>query len=156
MLVAGHERELSKTSPALLERLPEEVRLWQGSVLELVREQGGDKRTSARIASFTLNGAGLAVMLLVFAHTGGLTGAEVAVAGGTSAASQKLLEALFGDQAVRALAKAARDDLLARTASMLEGDEARFVALVDAVVPRVDPPASATLRDQLDRWRAVR
>lgn len=155
-LVTGHERDLAKASPALLARLPEEVRLWQGSVLELVREQGGDKRTSARIASFTLNGAGLAVMLLVFAHTGGLTGAEVAVAGGTSAASQKLLEALFGDQAVRDLAKAARDDLLLRTASMLEDDERRFHTLVEAVVPSTDPTPSAALREQLDRWRAVR
>ena len=155
-LVAGHERELGKASPALVARLPEEVRLWQGAVLELVREQGADKRTSARIASFTLNGAGLAVMLLVFAHTGGLTGAEVAVAGGTSAASQKLLEALFGDQAVRALARAARDDLLQRTASVLAEDEARFHALVDGVLPRTDPTPSASLREQLDRWRAVR
>ncbi len=67
----------------MLGRLPEEVRQWQGSVLELVRQQGAGKRTSARIASYTLNGAGLAVMLAVFAHTGGLTGAELAVAGGT-------------------------------------------------------------------------
>ena len=155
-LVTGHERDLGKASPALLARLPEEVRLWQGSVLELVREQGADKRTSARIASFTLNGAGLAVMLLVFAHTGGLTGAEVAVAGGTSAASQKLLEALFGDQAVRDLARAAREDLLARTASMLQEDEGRFHALVDGVVPPTDPTPSAALREQLDRWRAAR
>lgn len=155
-LVAGHERELAKASPALLARLPEEVRLWQGSVLALVREQGADKRTSARIASFTLNGAGLAVMLLVFAHTGGLTGAEFGVAAGTGVASQKVLELLFGDQAVRALARDARDDLLRRTGSVLALDEQRFHDLVDAVAPPADPTPSAALREQLDRWRAIR
>ncbi len=59
----------------------------------------------ARLASLGVNGAGLTVMLAVFAHTGGLTGAEVVVAGGTSAVGQKLLEAIFGDQAVRQLAE---------------------------------------------------
>ena len=37
------------------------------------------------LASLGVNGAGLTVMLAVFAHTGGLTGGEVVVAGGTSA-----------------------------------------------------------------------
>ena len=40
-------------------------------------------------------------MLAVFLQTGGLTGAEVVVAGGTSALGQRVLEAVFGDQAVR-------------------------------------------------------
>ena len=51
-------------------------------------------------------------MLAVFAQTGGLTGAEVAVAGGTTAAGQRILEALLGDQAVRTLAARAREMLL--------------------------------------------
>ena len=63
--------------------------------------------------SFGVNGAGLAVMVAVFAQTGGLTGAEVAVAGGTSAVGQKVLEAVFGDAAVRSLAARAREDLRA-------------------------------------------
>ena len=53
-------------------------------------------------------------MLAVFLQTGGLTGAEVVVAGGTSALGQRVLEAVFGDQAVRTLAARAREDLMAR------------------------------------------
>ncbi len=53
-------------------------------------------------------------MLAVFVQTGGLTGAEVVVAGGTSAVGQKVLEAILGDQAVRTLAATAREDLLER------------------------------------------
>ena len=68
-------------------------------------------RGLARSAS---TGRGLTVMLAVFAQTGGLTGAEVVVAGGTSAVAQKVLEAIFGDQAVRTLAAQARGDLFAR------------------------------------------
>ena len=46
-------------------------------------------------------------MIVVFAHTGGLVAGEVAVAAGASALSQKMLEAVLGDQAV-AVARGAR------------------------------------------------
>src|SRR5205085_371044 len=82
--------------------LEREIRAWQGRVLQLVAEEGRERRTAARIASFGTNGAGLALMLAVFAQTGGLSGVELLVAGGTTAASQKVLEAVFGDSAVRA------------------------------------------------------
>ena len=42
------------------------------------------------------------------------TGLEVATAAGTTVAAQKVLEAIFGDQAIRALAEQARTDLLNR------------------------------------------
>ena len=84
------------------------------------------RRTAARLASFGVNGAGLLVMLAVFAQTGGLTGAEVVIAGGTSAVSQKLLEAVFGDTAVRALAAQARHDLMERVERLLAAEADRF------------------------------
>ena len=66
---------------------------------------------TARFLAFGVNGLGLMVMIVVFAHTGGLVAGEVAVAGGASALSQKVLEAVLGDQAVRSLAEQARRDL---------------------------------------------
>ena len=96
------------------------------------------KRSTARLASLGVNGAGLTVMLAVFAHTGGLTGAEVAVAGGTSAVGQKVLEAIFGDQAVRALAARAREDLVERVDALLRRDAERFDALLAAAAPEAD------------------
>jgi hypothetical protein len=105
------------------------------------------------VASYTVNGAGLAVMLAVFAHTGGLTGTEVAVAGGTSAASQKLIEAVFGDQAVRALARQAREDLLERVDRLLDADAGRFRELVDAAAPA---DGGQSLREAAADWRDVR
>jgi DNA-binding transcriptional MocR family regulator len=109
-----------------------------------VSSQGSQRRTAARLASFGVNGAGLAVMLLVFAQTGGLTGAEVLVAGGTSALSQKLLEAVFGDGAVRALATQARRDLMDRVEALLDAEAERFRSLVLAGAPEAG--ASAGLR----------
>ena len=92
------------------------MRDWQGDVFDLVAARGATERSTARLASFGVNGAGPAVMVAVFAQTGGLTGAEVAVAGGTSAVGQRVLEAIFGDPAVRSLAARAREDLLQRAA----------------------------------------
>ena len=116
----------------------EQVRAWQDFVMELVRREGEAKRTSARLASLGVNGAGLTVMLGVFASTGGLTGLEVVVAGGTSALGQKVLEAIFGDQAVRELAAQARRDLIDRADQILRADAARFDALVEGAATEAE------------------
>jgi energy-coupling factor transporter ATP-binding protein EcfA2 len=129
---------LDRASPELDSASEAEVRAWQGVVFDLVSEEGASKRATARLASLGVNGAGLTVMLAVFAHTGGLTGAEVAVAGGTSAVGQKVLEAIFGDQAVRALASRAREDLIERVDRLLRVDAARFDVLLDAAAPEAD------------------
>jgi energy-coupling factor transporter ATP-binding protein EcfA2 len=126
---------LDAASPELLERTKAEVRSWQGYVFELVRSEGESKRTTARLASLGVNGAGLTVMIAVFISTGGLTGTEIVVAGGTSVLSQKVLEAIFGDQAVRELAARARTDLLDRVRRLLEVEAARFLQPLEAAAP---------------------
>jgi hypothetical protein len=118
--------ELARPAPGLDEAVERLVRDWQEFVLELVRTEGASKRSGARLASYGVNGAGLVVMLAVFSQTAGLTGAEIAVAGGTTVASQKVLEAIFGEQAVRGLARQAREELLARVDGLLRQDAARY------------------------------
>jgi hypothetical protein len=127
---------LDAAAPDLAARTGEQVRAWQGEVLDLVRAEGAGKRATARLASLGVNGAGLTVMIAVFASTGGLTGAEVVVAGGTSALSQKVLEAVFGDQAVRTLAARARERLTARVRSLLEEEAGRFHRVLEPLAPR--------------------
>jgi len=129
---------LERASLELPEAAEEEVRAWQGVVFELVSEEGASKRTTARLASLGVNGAGLTVMLAVFAHTGGLTGGEVVVAGGTSAVGQKVLEAIFGDQAVRTLAARAREELIERVDRLLRAEAKRFDVVLDAAAPEAD------------------
>jgi hypothetical protein len=132
--------ELAKPSadlPAQADRL---VRDWQQRVLGLVREEGGEKRIVARGAAYAVNGAGLAVMIAVFTSTAFLpTGLEVAVGAGTTVAAQKVLEAVFGDQAIRSLAARAREDLLARVDELLDAEAARFTDRTTAVGIEADP-----------------
>ncbi|MEV0148693.1 MULTISPECIES: ABC transporter [unclassified Nonomuraea] len=131
---------LGRASPDLGKRAEAAVRGWQEFVMDLVRQEGSERRTTARLASFGVNGAGLLLMLAVFASTGGLTGIEVGIAGGTSVLSQKLLEAIFGDQAVRTLTVRARDDLRERVRVLMDEEAARYTALLEPVEP---PPGTA-------------
>lgn len=141
-LLAGDD--LRHSSPGLAEATARAVRDWQGFVLDLVRRQGQGKRATARYLAFGVNGLGLLVMIVVFAHTGGLVAGEIAVAGGASALSQKILEAVLGDQAVRSLAESARADLRRRVAELLDAERTRFLSRLDAA--SVDEGAGAALR----------
>lgn len=110
----------------LMAEAAEQVRGWQGDLLAMVRAEGADKRLTARVLSFGVNGLAIALMVVIFASTAGLTGAEVAIAGGTAVVAQKLLEAVFGDDAVRAMAKAARTDLHRRAGEFLAAQAAAY------------------------------
>lgn len=125
--------ELSRTPAALRAEVGAQIRGWQGDVLELVREQGESKRGKARALSFGVNGLGVALMIFVFASTGGLTGIEVGIAGGSAVLAQRLLEAVFGEDAVRRLALQARDRLRARIQAVMDGQAARYTAQLDAL-----------------------
>ena len=126
----ARRRELEQVSPDFPEAAAAQVRDWQGAVLDLVRVAGCRTSASrARVLSWGVNGAGAAVMVAVFAQTGGLTGGEIAVAGGTTALGQRVLEAVFGDAAVRSLAARAREDLEARADALLRYEQDRFDVL---------------------------
>lgn len=124
--------DIGRASRDLRGRVERLVRDWQGSVLELVSTEGGSRRTTARFLAYGVNGLGVALMIVIFASTAGVTGAEIGVAGGTAVLGQKILEAVFGDQAVRRLAELARRDLHARVAAVWEEEKARYVDVLDA------------------------
>jgi hypothetical protein len=126
-------------------RLDRLVRDWQRAVLELVRTESADKLYIARAGAYAVNALGLAVMIAVFAATAFIpTGAEIAVGAGTTVAAQKVLEAIFGDQAVRALAEAARRDLLERVHAFMADEAARYSAVLAS--SGVDPSLASSLR----------
>lgn len=134
-LLDAADEDLSRPSPDLGDRTSRMVRDWQGALLDLLRSEGSGKRTTAKVLSYGLNGVALVLMVGVFAQTGGLTGAEVAIAGGSTAVGSTLLEALLGDQAVRRLTEQARADLDHRTAELVAAEAARFTALTAARRP---------------------
>ncbi len=126
--------DLKEPGPDLNERAQRLVRDWQRGVLNLVRVEGASKRKFAKITSYAVNASGLLVMIGVFASTAFIpTGLEIAVAGGTTLAGQKLLEAVFGDQAMRELARTARDDLTRLVGELLDAEAARYTVLLVGV-----------------------
>jgi hypothetical protein len=135
--------ELRKPSPELQQNAERLVRDWQRGVLDMVRQEAEGKLKIAKVSAYAVNATGLLVMVSVFAATAFIpTGLEVATAAGTTVAAQKVLEAIFGDQAVRALAERARTDLLTRVHKLLATEAARF-----------DGPRAMTMVDPRTAWR---
>ena len=130
-LLEDSGRYLGRVSRDFRERAQRSVRDWQKDVLDMVRREGADKRGTARFLAFGVNGLALTLMIVVFAQTAGLTGAEVGIAGGSAVIGQKLLEAVFGDQAVRRLAANARKELNRRVGEVLDGERNRYFRLID-------------------------
>jgi len=132
-LVADAGEDLGRASRDLRRKTERAVRDWQQDVLEMVRTEGADKRGTARFLAYGVNGLSVALMVVVFSHTAGLTGAEVGIAGGSAVLGQKLLEAVFGDQAVRSLAERASASLTLRVRELVDAERARYVDLLDSL-----------------------
>ncbi|MCL1838266.1 MAG: dynamin family protein [Propionibacteriaceae bacterium] len=142
-ILAGVSSEITRGSPGLSVAAKELVTQWQEDVLKLVSETGVEKRAQARFLALGVNGVGVALMIFVFSHTGGLVGAEVGIAGGTAVLAQRVLEAVFGDSAVRKLAQEAKINLDSRIAKLLSTEQYRFDKILDEL--KINPDA----REQL-------
>ncbi|GAA1367626.1 dynamin family protein [Catellatospora chokoriensis] len=123
---------LARVGPDIDARADRVVRDWQRGVLDLVRDESGGKLFAAKFSAYAVNALGLCLMILVFAATAFIpTGAEIAVGAGATVAAQKVLEAIFGDDAVRRLAERARQDFLTKVDGLLQQEAARFHAVLD-------------------------
>jgi Dynamin family len=132
-LLEDSGRDLGRASRDFRARAERAVRDWQRGVMEMVRTEGAEKRSTARYLAFGVNGLSVALMIVVFASTAGVTGAEVGIAGGSAVIGQKLLEAVFGDQAVRRLAANARKDLNHRVTELLDSERRRFLDVLEGL-----------------------
>lgn len=144
-------QRLSEGFPGRVDSL---VHDWQTSVLELVATEGQDRRTRARVTAYGVNAVGTVLTLVTLASTAGLTGAEVGIAGGTAVLGQKLLEAIFGDQAVRSLSATARSSLLERVDALYAQEQRRFIDAVEAL--EVPDDQGRALTTAADAVRAAR
>lgn len=125
---------LARVAPDLDARADRMVRDWQRGVLELVRDESAGRLFAAKFSAYAVNALGLCLMVVVFAATAFIpTGAEIAVGAGATVAAQKVLEAIFGDDAVRRLAGQARQDFLTRVHELLKAEAARFHAVLEGV-----------------------
>ncbi|HYO33355.1 MAG TPA: ABC transporter [Nocardioidaceae bacterium] len=151
--------DISRASRDFRSRVEQSVRDWQQSVMALVRTEGSDRRATARFLAYGVNSLGVVLMVAVFSQTAGLTGAEVGVAGGTAVLGQRILEAVFGDQAVRRLVEEAREDLRQRVErDLLVPERQRFLDVVDA--SSLSPGAGERILElarevEATRWEAT-
>jgi energy-coupling factor transporter ATP-binding protein EcfA2 len=144
-LLSDVGEDLGRASRSLRRQAERAVREWQQDVLDMVRTEGADKRTTARVLAYGVNGLSVALMVVVFASTAGITGAEVGIAGGSALLGQKLLEAVFGDQALRTLAEQARLRLETRVRALLDEERHRYLDLLASL--GIDPEAAEQLRN---------
>lgn len=131
------------------------IREWQGALMRLIQDNAGSKRIRARVLSLGLNVVTVALMIVVFASTGGLTGGELVIAGGSAVLGQKLLETIFGEDAVRRLAEQARKDLQDRVRILFETERARLDQALESARFGSSPESlrreSRTLLDDVQR-----
>jgi predicted GTPase len=144
-LLSDVGEELGRASRGLRRQAERAVRDWQQDVLEMVRTEGADKRTTARFLAYGVNGLAVALMVVVFANTAGLTGAEVGIAGGSALLGQKLLEAVFGDQALRTLSERARRKLETRVRALMDEERHRYLDLLASL--GIDRDAAEKVRN---------
>jgi energy-coupling factor transporter ATP-binding protein EcfA2 len=125
---------------------------WMSEILDDVRAHAAKKKAVSQIAALGVNVVGVAVMLGVFIHTAGITGAEVGIAAGTAFLNQKLLEALFGERAMEELIGRARSRLEALFETLFTGERARFDDLVPP--PTTLRELATSLREAVEGMRA--
>lgn len=150
-LRAASPPALAHADPEINGQAAELVRQWQAGLVESIQETAGDKRRRARVMSLGLNVVTVALMLVVFASTAGLTGGELAIAGGSAVVGQKLLETVFGEDAVRRMARQAREDLDLRIATLLARERARYAVVTDQLTRGTSAAALAEVRAAAER-----
>jgi len=130
-IAAGREllketpEDLSRASRGLRGRTELTIREWQQGIQDLVRDEGADKRSSARFLALGVNGLAVALMVSVLSPDD--------AASGSAQLGRKLLGAVLGDSAVRRLESRARTDLNQRMMLLLDSEQSRFSALLDSL-----------------------
>ena len=131
---ATGDASLAHASADISEQAAQLVRDWQQGLVRHIEETAANKRMTARLVSLGLNVATVALMIVVFASTAGLTGGEIAIAGGSAVVGQKLLETIFGEETVRRMASQARQDLNTRIRDLYQAEADRFDSITGTLV----------------------
>jgi hypothetical protein len=145
--------ELWGPSADLNERLARDLETWTADIGEQIRLLGEQRHGWAKAASLGVNATGTSLILAVFLHTGGLTGAEVGIAAATAVVNQKILEAVFGEANVAAFVSRAREGLGAILDDVFAGERDRYAGALATVTPETE--SGDRLRDLARRASAT-
>ena len=108
-----------------------------------MQARGAGKRDLAFGVSLGVNALAVAAMVGVFAHTAGVTGTELGIVAATGFLNQKLLQAIFGEAAMREMIAGARERLEALLGDEFSKERTRYDRLV------ADPIELGALAEEL-------
>jgi energy-coupling factor transporter ATP-binding protein EcfA2 len=148
------EPALHRSRHDLADRVATAVAAWELELIELVTTKGEARKVRTQWASTAINATAASLMIVVFTATGGLTGAEVGIAGAGATLGQLVLEKMLGSQNVRWLVAEAKVRLLAHVEAILAEERARFTRVAAERAP--DPVDRDRIVAALDRVRASR
>jgi len=134
---------LWSASPDLAARIQPRLHEWVGSIATDVQARGAGKRDLAFGVSLGVNALAIAAMVGVFAATAGVTGTELGIVAATGFLNQKLLQAIFGEAAMREMIANARD----RLETLLRDEFAKERMRYDRLA--ADPVELRALADEL-------
>ena len=121
---------LWSASRDLAARIQPRLREWVESIATEVQARGAAKRDLAFGVSLGVNALAVAAMVGVFAHTAGVTGTEIGIVAATGFLNQKLLQAIFGEAAMREMITGARERLETLLADEFARERGRYDSLV--------------------------
>ncbi|MFG1626339.1 AAA family ATPase [Kribbella sp. NPDC049227] len=131
-LLAAGGPELGAMSEDFAAAAGRTVREWQAFVLDLVRKEGAEKRGTARLLEYGVNGLALSLVVALFASDADIpTGADASSGVGSAVVGQRLLEAVFGDESVRGMVAKAREELDGKVHALMDAEFARYLTVLD-------------------------
>jgi len=139
----ARDPSLWSASPDLAARIQPRLHEWVASIATDVQARGAGKRHLAFGVSLGVNALAVAAMVGVFAHTAGVTGTELGIVAATGFLNQKLLQAIFGEAAMREMIAGARERLEALLGDEFSKERTRYDRLV------ADPIELGALAEEL-------
>ena len=139
----ARDHSLWSASPDLAARIQPRLHDWVASIATDVQARGAGKRNLAFGVSLGVNALAVAAMVGVFAHTAGVTGTELGIVAATGFLNQKLLQAIFGEAAMREMIANARERLEASLGDEFSKERSRYDRLT------ADPVELRALAEEL-------
>src|SRR5437867_3912637 len=139
----ARDPSLWSASQDLAVRIRPRLHEWVASIATDVQARGAGKRNLAFGVSLGVNALAVAAMVGVFGHTAGGTGTAPGLVGGTGFLNRKLLQAIFGEAAMREMIANARERLEALIGDEFSKERDRYDRLTS------DPAELRTLAEEL-------
>lgn len=150
-----HEDSSLRRAPAELGATARaEMGAWITDIDELIATKFADRRGRARWTSGAVNAVATAAIIAAFTVSGGLTGAEVGIAGAAAVAQQAVLSTVLGERNLTWLLGEIKVMLRHRVEGLAAGQRRRFTGAVAAMAP--DPEQAERLRQALTDVEAAR